>query len=393
MVKKLTRSLAPTYFYEFQCIGSACEDTCCAGWNISIDKKTYKSYKNEKNILLKDLFKKNIVRNKHTKHPEFDYGKFEMDSEHKCTMLTEDHLCSIQNILGEKALCHTCTIYPRKKYILNGTLEKSLDTSCPEASRKILLRPEGIDFIEEECMEDLNNIQSLSLPENYLTLFWQLRIFMIDTLQNRNHPLEVRLLVISMLLQSLSTSTNLSSQDIEKTINKYNLYLNNPNLKEEFHVIEKLYKEQLHLGKMILTLSRSERYNILRKKILTAIDFSTPDSLSQDYELYYEPFIQKYEYILENYLVNAVFTNIKSPNLKDMLNHFATICIDFSMIRLFITGYFKSENNYSIEGAIHCIQQYSKNLAHSIAFSDYLNDLLKEDLETIILKITSLVHK
>ena len=31
---------------QFKCIGGECEDTCCAGWSVSIDKKTYKKYTN-----------------------------------------------------------------------------------------------------------------------------------------------------------------------------------------------------------------------------------------------------------------------------------------------------------------------------------------------------------
>ena len=29
--------LVPTYFNEFACIGGACEDNCCIGWEIGID--------------------------------------------------------------------------------------------------------------------------------------------------------------------------------------------------------------------------------------------------------------------------------------------------------------------------------------------------------------------
>ena len=36
-------ALMPRYTERFRCIGSACEDTCCASWTIHIDKKTYKA--------------------------------------------------------------------------------------------------------------------------------------------------------------------------------------------------------------------------------------------------------------------------------------------------------------------------------------------------------------
>ena len=31
--------LYPDYYRDFHCIASACEDTCCAGWQIAIDEK------------------------------------------------------------------------------------------------------------------------------------------------------------------------------------------------------------------------------------------------------------------------------------------------------------------------------------------------------------------
>ncbi len=32
----------------FICIGAECEDTCCKGWKIGIDKDSYRAYRREK---------------------------------------------------------------------------------------------------------------------------------------------------------------------------------------------------------------------------------------------------------------------------------------------------------------------------------------------------------
>ena len=34
----------PDYFDQFHCIGSACSDTCCAGWEIEVDEETSGRY-------------------------------------------------------------------------------------------------------------------------------------------------------------------------------------------------------------------------------------------------------------------------------------------------------------------------------------------------------------
>jgi len=35
----------PTYAGLFRCIGPVCEDTCCGGWDIPVDKITYQKYR------------------------------------------------------------------------------------------------------------------------------------------------------------------------------------------------------------------------------------------------------------------------------------------------------------------------------------------------------------
>ena len=34
----------PNNFARFKCIGGECEDTCCQGWDIEIDKDTFDEY-------------------------------------------------------------------------------------------------------------------------------------------------------------------------------------------------------------------------------------------------------------------------------------------------------------------------------------------------------------
>src|ERR1700739_3682469 len=34
----------PEYAGRFSCIGSACEDTCCTGWGVPIDRQTFEKY-------------------------------------------------------------------------------------------------------------------------------------------------------------------------------------------------------------------------------------------------------------------------------------------------------------------------------------------------------------
>ena len=62
----------PNYYKEFECLADKCEDTCCAGWQIVVDRKSLKRYKEEGGSYRKELHKSVDFRN----------GTFKQD-EHK----------------------------------------------------------------------------------------------------------------------------------------------------------------------------------------------------------------------------------------------------------------------------------------------------------------------
>ena len=39
------RSLQPDYADEFRCLGAECEENCCQGWGVYVDKGTYTKYR------------------------------------------------------------------------------------------------------------------------------------------------------------------------------------------------------------------------------------------------------------------------------------------------------------------------------------------------------------
>ena len=41
----MTLLRVPKFYPEFRCVGSACSDNCCIGWEINIDPKTLTFYK------------------------------------------------------------------------------------------------------------------------------------------------------------------------------------------------------------------------------------------------------------------------------------------------------------------------------------------------------------
>lgn len=127
----------PDYYKEFACLADACEDTCCAGWQIVADKKSLKRYKAEKGAYKKAL-RAGI---------DFRSETFRQDADKRCAFLNEKNLCEMYLHLGADSLCKTCRMYPRHVEEFENVREITLSVSCPEVARILLSRKEPVKFL------------------------------------------------------------------------------------------------------------------------------------------------------------------------------------------------------------------------------------------------------
>jgi len=61
--------LMPTYVSRFTCIGGDCEDTCCAGWGVTLDEETYHRYRSCLDPVLGPLFLEHIQKSETSRSP------------------------------------------------------------------------------------------------------------------------------------------------------------------------------------------------------------------------------------------------------------------------------------------------------------------------------------
>ena len=81
--KKIEQNVkVPNIGEEFVCKADKCKLTCCKGWSVLLDKKTYKLYKADDNIA-KNLSKKigNLSRCGET------FGSIKLKEDGSCSML------------------------------------------------------------------------------------------------------------------------------------------------------------------------------------------------------------------------------------------------------------------------------------------------------------------
>lgn len=124
----------PEYYNRFCCIGSACEDTCCASWAIDADEEALKRYRRENGAFRKRLREGIDIRS----------GSFRMQ-DGRCPFLNEENLCEMYVCMGKESLCKTCREFPRHAEDYGALREISLSLSCPEAAR-LILSGEGRDL-------------------------------------------------------------------------------------------------------------------------------------------------------------------------------------------------------------------------------------------------------
>ena len=171
--------LIPEYLEDFGCIGGACEDTCCAGWNITVDKKTYQNYRKVKHPEISEKLQRYVKRNR-KQQDDSSYAKLLLDENKNCHMMLEDGLCGIHKELGEQFLCNTCAMYPRQFTQVGSFIEKSLTLSCPEAARVVLLREDGLGFIETEEPKETRGLIGNKLDLNKHPLFWDIEFLLLS---------------------------------------------------------------------------------------------------------------------------------------------------------------------------------------------------------------------
>lgn len=176
----------PHYYNRFSCVASECQDTCCARWQIMIDDKALKKYRNRRGPLGNRLY--NSIDWKEHSFKQYDG---------RCAFLAENNLCDLYSEAGPEALCRTCRLYPRHIEEFEGVREISLSLSCIEAAKLILGCEEAVTFrtVEREGKEEAYEFFDFLL----YTKLCDGREQMIRTLQDRALPLKLRISLVLAL--------------------------------------------------------------------------------------------------------------------------------------------------------------------------------------------------
>ena len=179
-------AIAPKYMQSFACIGTSCEENCCHGWQVTINKPTYKKYREVSIVDLRDKLKDKMVITDNSTSTD-NYAHIKLDEKGFCPFLDEKSLCEIQGKLGADYLSKTCQTYPRVYNRVNDRVELYASLSCPEATRQLLKSDDAMQYVEIDL--PFPNLNAVPVGSTYVVgektkdLFSQLSPYINETAQ------------------------------------------------------------------------------------------------------------------------------------------------------------------------------------------------------------------
>jgi len=409
------RVLEPRHFGAFRCLGADCEDTCCDGWAVTVDKPTYEKYRQHPDSAWRARFEQLIAINP-AGAGDHDYARIELATT-TCPFLSEG-LCSIHQKLGEECLSVTCASFPRVWNVVDQVLEKSLDMGCPEAARQALLDPDPMDFQERAIAESGPNgpefsparvsvVNSASgvRPDKPYRHFGAVRAFVVWLLQNRAQPLWKRLLILGLFCDKLQEmAAGAGEAGIPALVQAYRDAVSAGLFEDTVNQLPARPAVLLEtVAELILFRITSDFTN--RKFLASYQEFmdglewgadSTMEQLASRYSAasaqYYTPFLSRHPHILEHYLVNYVYRGLfpfgpqestyglRVQNIRRSIHtEFMLMAAYFAMVQTLLVGLagFHKES-FGTEHVIRVIYTFTRTFEHSLAFPARLMQTLAE---------------
>ena len=388
-MRTFTQVLEPEYFRHFRCIAGACPESCCIGWDVAVDRATFKRYQSCPQPELQQSLQSHVLRNSEPAGTSgyVPYALIRLQGG-RCPFLDPDGLCRIQRQWGEAALSDTCAGFPRSYNAVGDVLERSLCLSCTEAARLVLQEGAPLRFVSVET--------SITLPETAVdsletsTALLPVRALVLSLLQNRSDPLWLRLLKLEQFCRQLAQlppaeyDKNLPqlleevTADIER--GELGAMLSEAAAAPELqlHAMKLLLDHRLQLGQVSDPFLRHVR---VFRQALGYDAAASPESAALKYQTayteYYQPFLTQHTAMLENVLVNHVFQTLfpfgpqqcLQLERRGIYENFLLLTLHYALLNTLLIGqaaYWRRDFNR--KHAAELIQSFAKTIGHNRLF-------------------------
>lgn len=377
--------IMPKVLEEFQCIGAACSDSCCMGWEVEIDQDTFNTYKAIDTGQLSERFVADVNENEACEEPSVHYGLMRLTPEKRCPFLATSNWCDIQSAFGETHLSVTCHLFPRTYHRIDNALEMSMTLSCPEVARIVLTQTEALTFealshtkdrilLSQDVDQDHEDLKQH--PARYVVRMRQLAL---NVLGNSEFTLWQRLALLNTFhLDLMPLHVPAGVKKINALLNTYEKrwakktnipkgYRPQPQI--QIKVLEVLYRAMpsyfsLAEGSMHLT-----QQQLIEQLIVSGTRMKRSQQLVQWTTQYVHPFALANPYFFENYLRHFVFKYLYPFSEEgDPYTGFALLILRIFLIQAHLAMIGKEEGVVTLERAIDVVQQLTKLWEHNRQF-------------------------
>lgn len=366
----------PDYFKDFNCIADKCEDTCCAGWGIVIDDKSYEKYMNLESDF-GDILRSKIVED------EGD-NVFLLNGD-RCSFLNENNLCEIYNNIGEEGLCYTCRQYPRYLEEFGSLREIGISLSCPEACRIILNQKEKVSFELEEVEEEVSSYNDIN-PNLYINLM-QIRKIVLSIIQDRSIDIDIRGSIVLRFIDEVQEK--IDSNEISSIKDITNKYLDKDYINEVIENINKYKGEKdIKYTNMKNILNTFKDLKHIKPNDILGIDdvlryfFQSVDDRElyfknyNDFNEYYKDNEYKFEqilvYYIYRYFLKAVFD-------YDAIGKIKFSIVSYIMIKELSAIRFLENKKFIDSDLVDIAHTYSKDIEHLEENVEKLQELFETE--------------
>ncbi len=404
--------LQPEYYARFKCDGQKCNAHCCKGWNIVIDEKTYKKYRN-----LKPKSEANQIVSRIRKDKQKKFHVINLDKAGQCPFLTSDSRCSLQKKYGENILSEVCKTYPRVIQCVGNFFERSLTMTCPIAAELILSPSEPMSFeqLELDKVETMKVLELVTMRPPIATdlndYAFGIQYAAISILQARNLSIDGRLIVLGFFFDRLDELISAERFDEIETL--VAVYSSEEFLQSDatrlvasidfdtvkyirmmFKLLESLYgetakfkqynRQYLDAVKDALELEVDEKNGVSLSKV--AASYRRLDSARSK-------FLKKNSIRLEHYLVNEFFLGVYPwKTTQSILKNYGMFVASYKILELialslevqwqkFSSGAEEMPEEYQL---LPTIMQFAANVDHNTDYMECVMDHLEKDVLTIM---------
>jgi hypothetical protein len=191
---------AARYMVQFRCVGPACIDDCCNGWEIDLDREHHDALRERMTSPEDRALFARAVRATGDARPG-QHALLVLDDAQRCHFLTPDRACSIHARFGEEALGDACSRYPRIIGRLDAQVELAGAASCPEIVRLLMTVDDATELVPAELAAfgrgQISHALDRAAATPYEAPFGEVRALALRLLGERRFPVATRLFFIA----------------------------------------------------------------------------------------------------------------------------------------------------------------------------------------------------